>query len=1252
MRRCGMRGGRRGHGGRRRFAGLGVVGAGVLVWAAGTGGATAGVQLVDEGSSDYTIVLDPAASPSEAHAAEDLQSHLQACTGAVLPIAKSGSALSGPMVVLGCGGVARGLGVNPSAAALGEQSYLLRTVGEHLVIAGSRQAGTLYGVHRFLEEFLGVRWYAPGVTKYPFSCNVEIPAVDRLVRPAFAFRNTSYAWPGADADFRCRMGDNSGGGGADNPTGVQYSFDGRCHSYFQYISPSEFWDSHPEYFSEKGGVRISENTQLCLTNPDVLDIVTERMLERMRTSPGVRQHNFSQMDWYNYCECANCRAMNEQLGTTGGTQYWFVNQLAARTATEFPDKIVSTLAYMYTEEPPTGTTMHPNVAVWLCHMYPCCDSHPIATCPLNAEYKRRAETWSRICSHLYIWHYIVDFAHYYNPFPNFRSMAADMRFYRDIRAEGIYLQGAGDSGGEFSLLRPYYGMKLVWDPDQDADAIRDDFLQGYYGDAWEPIRDYIELLGNKVEQEDIHMHLYTNPAQGHLPDEVVAQATALFDKAEELAGSNDELLDRVQVARMPVQYARLFPRNGYRIADGRWMMAGPVGTFVDVQQFVRRMHEHGFTEVRELDGDADLFLNLFETLTSRPPVYTIGNQEISADIVPALGGRILRIVHLASGKCATAENVPQMLYFPFSGGMEHRVGGIFWWYGVMEPSTVADVTQRSITLQSYTMDGLLLSRRVEADASRPAIRVEATLGNPGSQTRDLRLRSHLELSLGNLREASVGFRNLAGREVQVGISDVIPRMREGQYFEAEQRPAGEWAFKGSNGLTVTHRFGAQEIDFARIYAFPEDLGELEVEIWAKRQTGGTGQEVRLAEEIELAAVPQYELTARAEGGHGTVLPEQGTFDEGTVVRLTALPDPGYLVWAWHGMDDDSSTSNTNSVTMDGDKEVTVEFRGDCNGNGTHDGRDVAEGRSKDCNGNGMPDECDVAERASEDCNGNGVPDECDLSAGQAADRDGNGVPDECEPDCNENDIPDAFEIANGTASDCNENGLPDDCDIAAGTLEDENGDGAADRCQVRLTVEIVGEGRIEQEPDKALYVPGEEVALRAVPAAGWRFAEWSGDATSLAHVISVSVRPAMNLTARFENPAPAAMTGRSFRGVVGEAVQFDGSGFLDPLGEELTLTWDFGDGTSGEGFSPEHSYAAAGYYVVLAAATDPAGNRVEARMSAIVTEPIPEGPGDGDGGGDVDDGNGQGYAAPAGCLAVDAFSMILLVGGLVMMRFR
>ena len=70
---------------------------------------------------------------------------------------------------------------------------------------------------------------------------MALPVLDKTFEPAFLWRNTS-CWNGRDADFSAHARDNSGGGGPDNSLGIQYAFDGTCHSYFTYVSPGEFFE--------------------------------------------------------------------------------------------------------------------------------------------------------------------------------------------------------------------------------------------------------------------------------------------------------------------------------------------------------------------------------------------------------------------------------------------------------------------------------------------------------------------------------------------------------------------------------------------------------------------------------------------------------------------------------------------------------------------------------------------------------------------------------------------------------------------------------------------------------------------------------------------------------------------------------------------------------------------------------------------------------------------------------------------------
>ncbi|MHC4640871.1 MAG: right-handed parallel beta-helix repeat-containing protein [Planctomycetota bacterium] len=72
--------------------------------------------------------------------------------------------------------------------------------------------------------------------------------------------------------------------------------------------------------------------------------------------------------------------------------------------------------------------------------------------------------------------------------------------------------------------------------------------------------------------------------------------------------------------------------------------------------------------------------------------------------------------------------------------------------------------------------------------------------------------------------------------------------------------------------------------------------------------------------------PMYDLIVTVVSGHGTVKPISGSYYAGTLVTLTATPEAGsYVVRQWTGTDDDTSCALTNTVTMDSDKTVTVEF---------------------------------------------------------------------------------------------------------------------------------------------------------------------------------------------------------------------------------------------------------------------------------------------------------------------------------------
>jgi subtilisin family serine protease len=70
------------------------------------------------------------------------------------------------------------------------------------------------------------------------------------------------------------------------------------------------------------------------------------------------------------------------------------------------------------------------------------------------------------------------------------------------------------------------------------------------------------------------------------------------------------------------------------------------------------------------------------------------------------------------------------------------------------------------------------------------------------------------------------------------------------------------------------------------------------------------------------------------------------------------------------------------------------------------------------------------------------------------------------------------------------------------------------------------------------------------------------------------------------NHRPVAKAGGPYKALVGQPLTFNGSGSSDPDNDALTYRWDFGDGTTGPGVSPVHTYKAKGTYSISLVVND------------------------------------------------------------------
>ena len=549
--------------------------------------------LFSSGKSDYCISLSASASESEKWAAKELQRWLKEISGIELPLLPEDQNHKGPQIFIGT--PASQLSSSPlppsqlssSQLASSEESFHYYNLGPNIYITGGKQRGTMYGVFDFLERELGCRWYTPTVTVVPKRDELKFVWFDHAEKQGIRVRNDFY-FEAFDPTWATRNKMNGAMGYREQPGGVESYWS--VHTFFPLMPPAEFYKKHPEYYSLIDGKRIFERAQLCLTNPDVLKIITERIKKRMRESPEYLIYDVSQNDWYNPCQCDKCQAIAKEKGGESGLIIWFVNQVAEAIEKEFPDKFIGTLAYQYTRTPPRNIAPRHNVVVRLCSIE-CCFAHDFKSCPENKSFLDDLRGWSAIAPHMYIWDYVVNFGHYVMPYPNFRVLQSNIQSFRDNHAIGIMEQAAYQSrGGEFSELKAYLISKLLWNPECDAEAVINDFIYGYYGRAGKFVRQYFDLLHNRITPET-HIHLGLTPGDLIFSDEFVQQSCLLFKEAARVA-DNQEILQRVEMCSLPILYLKCRRTPAIARQDG---------TYADFCRIAKRENVLNYSEAGEVD---------------------------------------------------------------------------------------------------------------------------------------------------------------------------------------------------------------------------------------------------------------------------------------------------------------------------------------------------------------------------------------------------------------------------------------------------------------------------------------------------------------------------------------------------------------------------------------------------------------------------------------------------------------------------
>ena len=449
------------------------------------------IKISGNDLSSYVIVQPDKDSACLGNAAAELSSYIEKASGIKLEIVSSSNNTN---VIE--------LGVDSSLPH--NEAFRIKTSDEKLTITGGSERGCLYGVYEFLESYIGWRFLTVDCeVLLPEADTVEIPdGVDDMQEPGFDMRGiwTYDMYYGhwndqieAQQDYWAKRRMNREDNWVTEKQGgaLVWSQNATVHTLGTLA----------------GGMSQDENP--CLTDESVFETVLANVYKWLESD--VKPADFisiSQNDNMGACGCENCTKVKQEEGSDAGTLVRFVNKIAEAVEADYPELLVHTLAYNATAIPPQVTKLRDNVVVQYC-TYQGCYQHAIGDPECdeygglwdmyynNVERADAIKQWESITNHLYIWDYGANFNDEYVFLPNFDILLENCRFYIENNVEGIFLNAEWNDLPEFDGLRTYLTAKIYWNPnmsDEEYSECIDEFMEGYYGDGWKGIREYLDYM--------------------------------------------------------------------------------------------------------------------------------------------------------------------------------------------------------------------------------------------------------------------------------------------------------------------------------------------------------------------------------------------------------------------------------------------------------------------------------------------------------------------------------------------------------------------------------------------------------------------------------------------------------------------------------------------------------------------------------------------------------------------------------------
>ena len=609
-------------------------------------------NFVHHGKTDYSIIIPHKYGKSDSIAAGYLAKYIQEMTGVKIPVLTDSEEPNEYEICIG-----HTNRFDFSNEVFDPDGFLIKTQDKKLFIVGGDHKGAIYGVIKLLEKW-GCRKFSPNEEFIPTYEELAFIPIDFRDAPANELRIINGHMT-SDHEFVDWLRISTIA--EMSPPGYY------VHTFERLMPKNEYFEQNPEYYAWLGNKYSFD--QLCPSNPGVIEIVIKKLAEEMKVYSGFDVWSVSQNDNFTYCHCEECERVIEEEGSPAGPVIRLVNKVAEA----FPDKVISTLAYQFSRQAPAKTKPAGNVMVMLCTIE-LNRSKPIQVDSLSQSFVKDITDWGKICKNIYLWDYTINFNHSISPFPNLHVLQPNLQFFYENNVRKQFPQSNLLEGLEFVEYRAKLISGLLWDPYVNLDSVKNDFLQNFYGEAAPFIQSYSARLEDELIKSGKILYIYEPPnnhSDGYLSAENVAEYNRLFDEAEKAVEHQPEILNRVNIARLPLQYAMM--------EIGKNDMFGTQGWYDEVHgKFILR--EDMKSTLEEFYGVC--ITNHFSTLNERSLTPEIYYQSTLRFVDVQVEGNLafrktVKTVPLPNEKYAHGN--PAILTDGVQGAFDFNVHWLGWW---------------------------------------------------------------------------------------------------------------------------------------------------------------------------------------------------------------------------------------------------------------------------------------------------------------------------------------------------------------------------------------------------------------------------------------------------------------------------------------------------------------------------------------------------------------------------------------------